>query len=146
MRVLLQRVNQASVTVDNKIVGQINRGLLLLVGFGEGDDESKLKPMATKISEMRIFEDEKSKFNHSVLDIKGEILCVPQFTLYANTSKGRRPDFFGALKPDLAAKLFDEFTKVLQATGVSKMATGVFGAYMKVNLENDGPVTIMVEV
>ena len=146
MRVLLQRVSKASVSVEEKVLGEISGGLLLLTGFGKGDDESKLLPMAEKIINLRVFPDEKGRFDKSVLDISGEILVVSQFTLYADTTKGRRPDFFNALEPDKARVLCDSFVQLLKSKGVSKVATGEFGAHMFVNLENDGPVTIMVEV
>ncbi len=145
MKVLLQRVNNASVEVDGTIVGKIGLGLLLLTGFGEGDDESVCDPMASKISTLRIFPDEKGRFDKSVLDVGGEVLVVPQFTLFADTSKGRRPEFFGALKPELAKPLVDVFKTQLLNTGISKVETGIFGAHMKVSLLNDGPVTIMLE-
>ena len=145
MRVLLQRVSKASVSVEGKVLGEISRGLLLLTGFGKGDDESKLLPMLEKIINFRIFPDEKGRFDKSVLDIGGEILVVSQFTLYADTTKGRRPDFFNALEPDKARALCDSFVELLKAKGIAKVACGEFGAHMFVNLENDGPVTIMLE-
>ena len=146
MRVLLQRVNNAQVTVEGRVVGRIERGLLLLVGLGQGDDESRLKPAAEKVVNMRIFPDDKGRFHFSTLDIEGEILAVSQFTLYADTSKGRRPDFFSALEPTKARELFEKFVSEIQALGVKRVETGEFGAEMKVALENDGPVTIMLEL
>lgn len=145
MKVILQRVNQASVTVADKVVGDIGRGLLLLVGFKEGDDDSKLWPMAEKLRNLRVFPDEAQRFHLSLLDISGEVLVVPQFTLYADTSKGRRPDFFSALKPELAEALFHAFSAELRRLGIKRVAEGVFGAHMQVRLENDGPVTIILE-
>lgn len=145
MRVLLQRVNRASVTVSGEVTGAIERGLLLLVGFGQNDTSAAFKPMAQKLANLRVFPQDKSHFNLSLLDIKGGALLVPQFTLYAETSKGRRPDFTSALKPDSAKVLFDEFVGVMRGMGITPLAQGVFGAYMHVSLENDGPVTIMLE-
>ncbi|MFV1951262.1 MAG: D-aminoacyl-tRNA deacylase [Nitrospinota bacterium] len=145
MKVLLQRVNYASVKVEGQVIARINKGLLLLAGFGEGDDDSKLKPMAEKIVNMRIFPDEKGRFHFSLLDINGSILVVPQFTLFADTGKGRRPEFFRALKPQLAGVLIEEFIDVFKQIGIKDILSGQFGAHMKVVLENDGPVTIMLE-
>ena len=145
MKVLLQRTSQASVSVDGKEIGSIGKGLLLFVGFGQGDDKSKLKPMAEKIVNMRVFADDKSHFNLSLKDIDGEVLVVSQFTLYADTNKGRRPDFACALEPKAASELCAEFVETLKSLGVKKVATGVFGAHMHVSLLNDGPVTIMLE-
>ncbi|MBI5184102.1 MAG: D-tyrosyl-tRNA(Tyr) deacylase [Nitrospinae bacterium] len=145
MKVLLQRVNYASVKVDELVISEINKGLLLLTGFGEGDDDSKLKPMAEKIVNMRIFPDEKSRFHFSLLDIDGSVLVVPQFTLFADTGKGRRPEFLKALKPQLARSLMDKFVCIFEQLGIKDVLSGQFGAYMKVELENDGPVTIMLE-
>ncbi len=146
MKVLLQRVSSASVVVDGKTSGAIERGLLLLTGFGAGDDSSKLAPMAQKVANMRVFPNDEGRFHYSVLEVSGDLLAVPQFTLYADTSKGRRPEFFSALAPAEAAKLFDEFVNELKKAGVKRVETGVFGADMKVSLLNDGPVTIMVEM
>ena len=146
MRVLLQRVQKASVTVDNQQVGAIERGLLLLVGFGREDSSALLAPMAQKLVQMRIFSDQNSKFNLSLLDIKGGALLVPQFTLYADTSRGRRPDFFSSMAPDPARALFEQFVEVIKESGVAPVGQGQFGAHMLVALENDGPVTIMVEM
>ena len=145
MKVLLQRVSQASVSVDGKETGAISNGLLLFVGFGQGDDKSKLRPMAEKIVNMRVFADDKSHFNLSLKDINGEILVVSQFTLYADTNKGRRPDFALALEPKVASELCDGFVEALKDLEVKKVATGIFGAHMQVSLLNDGPVTIMLE-
>lgn len=145
MKVLLQRVNYASVKVDEQVIAEINKGLLLLTGFGEGDDAGKLKPMAEKIVNMRIFPDSKGRFHLSVLDIDGSVLVVPQFTLFADTSKGRRPEFFRALKPQSASILIDKFVDAFKQLGIKDILSGQFGAHMKVGLENDGPVTIMLE-
>ncbi len=146
MRVVIQRVNYASITVDGKITGEIEKGLAVLVGFGREDDKTKLKPMAKKLLNMRIFSDDNGKFMFSLLDINGEILLVPQFTLYADTDKGRRPDFYNAMPPSEASLLFDALVQEMKKEAPSKVATGIFGADMKFKLENDGPVTIAVEL
>ena len=146
MKTVLQRVNYASVRVGGQVVGEIGRGIAVLVGFGKEDDGSTLEPMAQKLVNMRIFSNEADRFDRSTLDIGGEVLLVPQFTLFADTRKGRRPEFFGALEPGKASPLFDQFIEVVRKTGVQKVAAGVFGASMQVALENDGPVTIIVEL
>ena len=143
MKAVLQRANQASVTVDEKVVGSIGRGLLLLVGFGPEDSSVTLQPFAEKIVNLRIFPDEKGRFHYSVLDIQGGILVVPNFTLYADCSKGRRPDFFGALPPEQASILFEELISKFTALGIKDVARGIFGAHMQIALENDGPVTLI---
>ena len=145
MKVLLQRVSSASVEVDGQIVGQIGQGLLLLTGFAKHDTASALKLMAAKAANLRIFPGEDGRFHLSVLDIKGGVLVVPQFTLFADTSKGRRPEFFGAMDPTEAEKLFLQFIDEFRALGLLSVASGIFGAHMKIRLENDGPVTIMLE-
>lgn len=145
MKVLLQRVDQASVSVAESVIGEIGLGLLLLTGIAEGDTEEIITTMAKKISTLRIFPDEKGRFDKSVLDITGGVLIVSQFTLFADTSKGRRPEFFKAAKPEIAKPLCDYFAKALAKEGVQKIAQGEFGAHMKVSLVNDGPVTIMLE-
>ena len=145
MKILLQRVSQASVRVDAQVVGGIGPGLLLFVGFGEGDSQEQLKPMAEKIVQLRVFREGEKHFQRSLLECAGELLVIPQFTLYAETQKGRRPDFVKALNPTLAEPLFQQFVEVLASLGVKKVEKGSFGAYMQVQLENDGPVTIMLE-
>ena len=146
MKVLLQRVNYAKVTVNSEVCGEISRGLLLLVGFGAEDTAEKLSKMADKFLNLRIFPNEQGRFDLSCLDIGGEILLVPQFTLYAITEKrGRRPDFTTALAPDKARELFDLLIEQVRLLSKSKVACGIFGAYMRVALENDGPVTILLE-
>ena len=145
MKVLLQRVSRASVSVEGEITGQIGQGVLLLVGIGKTDDAAVLKPMAEKISTLRIFPDENGRFHHSLLDISGGALAVPQFTLFADTNKGRRPEFFEAAPPEKASPLFDAFVEELKRAGIKSVQTGVFGAHMQVELLNDGPVTIMLE-
>jgi len=148
MRVLLQRVNYASVVVENEVIANIKHGLLLFVGFSKVDNNSglNLKKIVEKIINLRIFPDESGRFNLSVSDIKAGILAVPQFTLFADTSKGRRPEFFNALEPNLAEKLFEDFIQLIKNAGVASVSKGKFGAHMKVLLENDGPVTIMLEM
>lgn len=145
MRVLLQRVSSASVTVDREVVGEIERGLLLLTGFGAGDTAAVLAPMADKVCGLRVFEDERGRFQHSVNDLDRGILVVPQFTLYADTQRGRRPDFTRALAPDRARVLFDEFAGTLAGRATGRVARGRFGARMSVELVNDGPVTLLLE-
>mgnify|MGYP001606767077 CR=1 FL=1 len=146
MRVVLQRVNFGRVTVNNGVIGEIGPGLVLLVGLGEGDGEKTVQEMATKVANLRVFANESGRFDRSVLDTEGSVLAVPQFTLYADTSKGRRPEFFGALKPDLARPLFERFVEELRACGIKQVERGEFGAHMVVALENDGPVTISLEL
>ena len=146
MKVLLQRVNFATVESEGKVTGKIERGYVLLTGFGQGDNEKVLLPMAQKIAHLRIFPDENGRFHHSLIDLKGGALVIPQFTLYADTSKGRRPEFFQALAPDPARELCQKFAAALKAQGIDPVFEGVFGAHMKVALENDGPVTILLEM
>jgi D-tyrosyl-tRNA(Tyr) deacylase len=144
MRAILQRVSHASVTVDGKIVGQIGSGLLILLGIGHGDSEAQVKTLAEKIVYLRIFEDEAGKMNRSLLDIGGEVLVVSQFTLYADARKGRRPSFTDAAPPSLAQPLVERFQEAIAAHGL-RVASGVFGASMQVELINDGPVTIWLD-
>src|SRR5438105_8844511 len=144
MRVLLQRVSRASVAVNGEIVGQIGQGLLVLLGIGHGDSEAQIKTLTEKIVHLRIFEDEAGKMNRSLLDIGGEVLVVSQFTLYADIRKGRRPSFTKAAPPSLAEPLVECFKALVAAHGL-KVASGVFGAYMDVKLNNDGPVTIWMD-
>ena len=145
MKIILQRVRSASVEIGGVRVGAIGQGVLLLVGFGEGDDQSKFQPLAEKIAVMRIFPNAAGRFDRSLVDIGGSVLLVPQFTLFADTSKGRRPDFFGALKPELAAALFEQLITVFEQILPARIAAGKFGADMLVSLENDGPVTIPID-
>lgn len=144
MKVLLQRVKEASVMVDGQIVGQIGRGTILLVGIARNDGESDIEYMVEKCLYLRIFDDDEGKMNRSVLDIGGGILAISQFTLCADTRKGRRPNFIDAAPPEVALPLFNDFVERLQESGLS-VATGVFGARMLVNIQNDGPVTIILE-
>jgi D-tyrosyl-tRNA(Tyr) deacylase len=145
MKVVLQRVSQAQVTVDASIVGAIQHGLVLLVGFGKGDTSACIQPMVDKIVKMRIFENGAKAFDKDITEVEGEVLAISQFTLFADTAKGRRPEFFQALEPAAASQLFDEFVATLRRTSIKKVETGVFGAHMKVSLINDGPVTINLE-
>lgn len=145
MRIVIQRVLNASVDVESKGVAEIGRGLLLLVGFGKEDTAEFLQGMAEKVINIRIFPNEEGRFHFSVKDIEGEILAVPQFTLFADTSKGRRPEFFSALNPKSATELFDQFCDCLSKTLGRPVERGIFGADMKVSLLNDGPVTIILD-
>jgi len=144
MKVVVQRVKKAKVTVDGQVTGEIGQGLLLLVGIKIGDTEAEADFIADKISGLRIFEDDDQKMNLSVKDVGGEILSVSQFTLYGDVSKGRRPNFMEAAKPHDAERLYTYFNEKLRANGLP-VETGVFGAMMAVELINDGPVTIIVE-
>lgn len=145
MRIVLQRVNHASVHVNGNAVGVISKGLLLLVGIEDTDSVEDLEWMAKKIAGMRIFSDEEGKMNLSVQDISGEVLVVSQFTLHASTKKGNRPSFIKAGKPDFAKSMIADFTKILSLQYQIPIQTGEFGADMKVSLENDGPVTIVID-
>ena len=144
MRALLQRVSHASVTVDEQVVGQIGKGLLVLLGVGQDDSEVQVKTLADKIVHLRIFEDDEGKMNRSLLDIGGEVLVVSQFTLYADIRKGRRPSFTDAAPPAIAEPLVERFQEAIAAYGI-KVAGGVFGAMMEVELINQGPVTIWMD-
>ena len=145
MRVVLQRVSRSQVTVANSITGRIDGGLLILVGFTEGDNESGLDWMAQKILGLRIFNDEAGRMNLSVRDIDGGILVVSQFTLYGDTQKGRRPSFIHAAPPSVAEPLYDRFVQLLRDRAPDRVETGVFGAMMDVELVNDGPVTLVLD-
>ncbi|MDF7638980.1 D-aminoacyl-tRNA deacylase [Lactobacillus sp. ESL0791] len=144
MRVVIQRVNHAEVTIAGKSVGKINKGLLLLVGIKEGDDLELVQKAAAKIMKMRIFQDDAGKTNLALKDVGGEILSVSQFTLLANTKKGNRPSFVEAMKPPKSKKLWLAFNKEFAASGFH-VETGQFGADMQVDLENDGPFTIVLD-
>lgn len=143
MRIVIQRVRQASVSIDGKIAGEIQQGLLLLVGICPEDGQEDIEYAVRKISQMRIFSDQEDRMNLSVQDVGGQILSISQFTLYADTKKGNRPAFTGAAKPDLATALYDQFNQKLAQT--VPVQTGEFGADMKVSLVNDGPVTIVLD-
>jgi D-tyrosyl-tRNA(Tyr) deacylase len=144
MRALLQRVSRASVTVDGQTISKIGKGLLVLLGIGHGDGEDQAAFLAEKIANLRIFEDEQDKTNLSVLDVKGEAIVVSQFTLYADTRKGRRPSFTDASLPEVAEPLVNRFVDLLRGHGVPTQ-TGMFGKHMEVEIHNDGPVTIWLE-
>lgn len=144
MRVVLQRVNHAAVRIDGETVGQIQKGYLLLVGLAPEDTDEQLDWMVHKIVNLRVFEDESGKLNRALADVNGEILSISQFTLYADVKHGNRPGFSKAAKPEIAAPLYDRFNEKLRQAGVH-VETGRFGADMKVELENDGPVTILYE-
>ncbi|MCL4152063.1 UNVERIFIED_CONTAM: hypothetical protein GTU68_061396 [Idotea baltica] len=146
MKVLLQRVLSASVDVDGIRIAEISRGLLLLCGFAKEDSAECLAKMAKKIVNMRVFPDEKGRFDRSLIEEELSLLAVPQFTLYADTSKGRRPEFFSAKNPAEAEELFRSFVIELNKTGVRELGQGRFGADMQVELINDGPVTILLEL
>jgi D-tyrosyl-tRNA(Tyr) deacylase len=144
MRVVLQRSKEASVEVDGKTVGQISSGFVLLVGITHEDTEDDAAYLAEKIAGLRVFEDDKGKMNLSILDVKGEILSISQFTLYGDTRKGRRPNFMNAAKPSHAKPIYDRFNDYLREKGLH-VETGQFGAMMNVKLVNDGPVTLILE-
>lgn len=145
MRVILQRVKHASVTVDNNITGQINQGILVLVGFEPADTQEDFEWIAKKITQLRIFNDENDVMNLDVKQINGELLVVSQFTLHASTKKGNRPSYIKASKPDVALEQYNLFLNVLGKTAGIELQTGIFGADMKVELLNDGPVTIFID-
>ena len=143
MKVILQRSKKSSVSVDNKVVGSIDSGLVILVGFTEGDNETVIDKMINKIINLRIFNDENNIMNKSILEVGGSILSISQFTLYADVKKGRRPSYIKALNGDQSIKLYDLFNEKLKQ--YINVATGIFGADMTVNISNDGPVTIIIE-
>ena len=143
MKIVVQRVKSSSVIVDKKIVGKVGNGLMLLVGFTEGDNSEVIDYMIKKVLALRIFDDEAGVMNKSIMDVGGSILSISQFTLYADATKGNRPSYVKALKSDEATKLYDEFNKKLSES--IHVETGIFGAEMLVNIENDGPVTIILE-
>ena len=144
MRALVQRVSQALVEIDGTDVGRIGPGLLLLLGVAADDEEADAKYLVPKIANLRIFADNDGRFNRSALDIRAEILVVSQFTLYADTRRGRRPDFTRAAPPDLAERLYEHTVSLLRETDLT-VATGRFQAYMQVKSQNDGPVTILLD-
>ena len=144
MRVLLQRVKQASVEIDGNVNGEIGQGLLLLVGFTENDGDKEIEYLARKVLNARIFSDADDKMNLNLQQVSGSILSISQFTLYAQTRKGNRPSFTRAQNPDIASKNYDKFNEKLRESGV-QVETGIFGADMQVTLVNDGPVTIMYD-
>lgn len=144
MRAVVQRVDYANVEVEGKVVGEIQKGLLVFLGVGEGDSPKDMEYMVDKILGLRIFEDDLGKMNLSLRDINGEILVVSQFTLYGDVRRGKRPSFSSSAKPDMAENLYEEFIKACKEQGI-KTQNGVFGAHMNVEIENNGPVTILVD-
>lgn len=144
MRAVVQRVSSAKVTVEGVLVGQAKRGLLILLGAGEGDSETDVKYICDKIANLRIFEDEEGKMNRSVLDIEGDVCVVSQFTVYGDVRKGRRPNFMKAAHPTLANELYEQVVEGLRSYGLA-VSTGQFQAHMMVELTNDGPVTILLD-
>lgn len=145
MKVVLQRVSKASVTIEGKVKSEIKQGLLILLGIEEEDSEEDIKWLCGKIAKMRIFNDANGVMNDSLLDVNGEAIVVSQFTLHASTKKGNRPSYIKAAKPDVAVPLYEKFVKRLEQEIGKPVGTGEFGADMKVSLLNDGPVTIIVD-
>ena len=145
MKAVLQRVSQASVTVEGSVTGEIGPGLLVLLGVGPDDGPAQVSWLARKVCGLRIFADDAGRMNRSVLDIGGGVLVVSQFTLYGDCRKGRRPSFVGAAPPELAEPLYDAFCDAVQAQGVADVGRGVFGGHMAVSLCNDGPVTLILQ-
>lgn len=145
MKAVIQRVSQASVTIDNHIVAQIQSGLLVLVGIEDGDNQDDINWLTSKIANLRIFPDANNIMNLSLKDIEGEIIVVSQFTLHASTKKGNRPSYIKAAKPEIAIPLYEKFVSQMEVEINKKVQTGKFGADMKVTLINDGPVTIVID-
>ena len=143
MRLVVQRVNNSKVEVDNKVVGKIDKGFMVLVGIGLNDTEKEAEYLAKKLLNLRVFEDENGKMNLNIKDVKGELLLISQFTLYADCSSGNRPSFINAAKPDKANKIYEYFCK--ECGKEIHVEKGVFGAHMEVTLQNSGPVTILLE-
>ena len=144
MRALLQRVSSGKVTVDRRIVAEIGRGLVILLGIGQADTEEQARYLAEKSASLRIFENSEGKYDLSLIDVKGSAIIVSQFTLYGDAHKGRRPSFSEAARPEIAAPLVDKFAEYLRAQNIPTQ-TGIFGAHMQVEIQNDGPVTILLE-
>ena len=145
MRVVLQRASSASVTIGGEVVGTIDEGLVLLVGFTPGDDERVLEWMADKVVGLRVFNDDDGKMNRSLEDVSGDLLVISQFTLYGDTRKGRRPSFIQAAGPEIAIPLYERFLTLLRSKAPGRVESGEFGAMMDVALVNDGPVTLVLE-
>ena len=144
MKIVLQRVKHANVTIDDQCVGEIALGYLLLVGFEAGDDQRFLSPMIDKVLKIKLFPDEKGRFAHSISEVNGSLLIISQFTLFADLKKGKKPSMSKALDPDMANALYDKFVHLSQEKEIS-VESGEFGAYMQVSLQNDGPVTILLD-
>ena len=145
MKLVVQRVKKSNLKIKNKLYSSINTGIVILIGISKNDNYEMAKELANKITKLRIFNDANGKMNKNIMEIKGEILVVSQFTLYADTNKGNRPSFINAAKPELAISLYNHFIDELQKLISSKVRTGKFGADMKIKLYNDGPVTIILE-
>lgn len=145
MRVIIQRVKEASVSIENQIYNSIRFGLLILVGFEEYDNQEDIIWTAKKITDLRIFSDDEGKMNHSVQDLRGEVLIISQFTLFASTKKGNRPSFIRSAKPEFAIPMYEEFVQKMNELMSNKIKTGIFGADMQIQLINDGPVTIFID-
>jgi len=145
VRVVLQRVREANVTVEGRVVGEIGLGHLLLVGFKQSDTTDQVEWMADKVVGLRIFQDESGKMNRTLADVHGSILVVSQFTVYGSVRKGRRPSFVAAAPPEVAISLYDHFVELLEARRPGRVATGEFGAMMDVSLSNNGPVTLVID-
>ena len=145
MRVVLQRVSEAHVTIEGKVVGEIGIGQFLLVGFKQSDTTDQVEWMADKVVGLRVFQDDAGKMNRTLADVDGSILVVSQFTLYGDVRKGRRPSFIDAATPETAIRLYERFVELLEARHPGKVATGEFGAMMDVSLTNDGPVTLVID-
>ncbi len=145
MRAILQRVKQGAVCVDDQVVGAVSTGLVVLVGTTHDDTPAQAEALARKVANLRIFEDEAGKMNLSALDVGAEVLVIPQFTLYADCRRGRRPSFTEAARPEVAEPLIEHFMQILRAEGTSEVASGVFGTHMLVEIHNDGPVTIILD-
>lgn len=145
MRVILQRVSQGSVNVDGAVVGAVDLGFVALVGVTHDDTQAEAEQLATKTANLRVFEDDAGKMNRSALDCGAGVLVISQFTLYADTRKGRRPSFINAAKPDQASPLVDHYAACLRRAGITRVEAGVFGAMMHVEIHNDGPVTIILD-
>ena len=145
MKAVIQRVKEASVTVNGKIVGSCKEGYMILYCAVDGDTTEDISLLARKVANLRVFCDNEDKMNLSILDVKGEVLCISQFTLAADTKKGNRPSFISAMKPDTASQYYDIFCEELSNNGVERVEKGIFGEDMKVSLVNDGPVTIILD-
>src|SRR5829696_384536 len=145
MKVILQRVRRGSVTVDGRVIGAVEQGFVALVGVTHGDTQAEAELLARKTANLRVFEDDQGKMNLSALETGGGVLVISQFTLYADTRKGRRPSFIDAAPPDIAAPLVEYYAERLQAEGIGRIEKGVFGAMMQVEIHNDGPVAIILD-